>query len=308
MSMLLITGATGFLGLPLVELLVSRGLPLRALVRSPEKASALPDVVERVPGDVGDEASLLRAMQGCEGVFHLAGAVGQSAEATWEANRGGTERVLRTAMRAGVRRLVHTSSSAAIIDRSGLISEQAAGGTAMSDPYSRSKAEAERLVLAAVREGLDTRLVNVTAAYGPSPAGPRSYNTVILAAVRGEIEAIVDARLGWVLAEDVALGHLLAYERGQPGHRYVLGALAPYAEVLNRAAELWGSPYRVRALLPGSPVPPDAPFFVTRSAAYGALGPARIDDAQARAIGFQPRGVEEGLRLTVPWLQQVSSS
>ena len=307
--MLLVTGATGYLGSALVAEMVRQGLPVRATVRSPERAAILPAMVERAHADLADEEALVRAMRGCEGVFHLAASVGASPAETREANVEGTRRVLRAAVRAGVRRVVHTSSSAAIIDRSGLVSEHATGGTALVDPYSTTKAEAEQLVFAAVREGHDACIVNVVNAYGPSPVGPLSYNGLFLAVIRGEVDTIVDARVGWVLAEDVARGHLLAYERGEPGRRYVLcGEVATFSTVLDRVAELWGSPHRVRTLPPGSALPPDASLFARRSEVYGRLGPVRVDDAQARGIGFRGRGIDEGLRLTVGWLRSLEEA
>lgn len=131
---MLVTGATGYLGAALVDLLVRRGMPVRAVVRTTARASVLPEGVEQVAADLSDEDSLARAMAGCEGVFHLAASVGHNLEATREANAEGTRRVVRAAARAGVRRLVHTSSSAAIIEPSGLVSEQAANSTALVDP------------------------------------------------------------------------------------------------------------------------------------------------------------------------------
>lgn len=303
--MLLVTGATGYLGAALVDLLVQEGLPVRALVRSPERATILPPSVERAPGDLADEAALARAMAGCEGVFHLAASVGGTLAETREYNAEGTRRVLRLAARAGVRRVVHTSSSAAIIDASGLVSERTAGGTALVDPYSVTKAEAEDAVFDAVREGLDACIMNVVNIYGPSPRGPRSYNALLLAAIRGEVGPVVDAPVGWVLAEDVARGHLLAWQRGESGRRYVLcGEVAPFSTVLDRACELWGSPHRVQALPPGSDLPSNAAPFARRSEVYGRLGPLHVDDAQARALGFTARGIDDGLRLTVEWLRE----
>jgi dihydroflavonol-4-reductase len=101
----------------------------------------------------------------------------------------------------------------------------------------------------------------------------------------------------------VAAGHLLAYQRGESGRRYVLcGEVAPFGAVLHRYAELVGSPHRVRLLPPGSELGADAPTFARRSEVYGKLGPVRVQDRQARALGFYPRGVEDGLRLTATWL------
>lgn len=301
--MLLVTGATGYLGAALVRVLVDGGYPVRATVRDPGRASVLPEEVERAAADLEDEGSLERAMAGCDGVFHLAASVSHSASATRRANVEGTERVLRAAERAGVRRIVYTSSSAAIIDASGLVSEEAPNCTALMDPYSTTKAEAEGLVLRAAGSGAEAVIVNVVNAYGPSPRGPLSYNALLLAAARGEVAEIVDAPVGWILAEDVALGHRLAFEHGQSGRRYVLcGEVASFSRVLDTYLRLVGSPHRVRPLPPGSTLADGAPLYARRSEVYGKLRPVRIEDAGARALGFSPRGLDEGLRLTADWL------
>lgn len=301
--MLLVTGATGFLGSALVKVLTESGLPVRATIRSEERASVLPSDVERVFADLGNEESLVEAMRGCDGVFHLAASLGPRPEDTRRSNVDGTARVLAAAARAGVRRVVYTSSSAAIVTDSGLVSEQAENRTALTDPYSTTKAEAEGLVFAAVAEGLDACIVNPVNIFGPSPYGPGSYNTLFLAAARGEVAEIVDAPVGWVLAEDVARAHLLAYEKGEPGHRYVLcGEVAGFGRVLHRFAELTGSPHRVTTLPPGTTLPDDAPLFARRSEVYGKLGAVHVDDAQAKGLGFAPRGIEEGLTLSAAWV------
>ena len=301
--MLLVTGATGYLGAALVAHLTEVGLPVRAAIRSAARASVLPEEVERVPADLHDEQSLVQAMRGCDGVFHLAASLGPSPEDTRRANVDGTARVLSAARRAGVRRVVYTSSSAAIVTASGLVSEQAANRTALTDPYSTTKAEAEGLVFAAVAEGVDACIVNPVNIYGPSPYGPSSYNSLFLAAAGGEVREVVDAPVGWVLAEDVARGHLLAFEKGESGRRYVLcGEVAGFGSVLHRFAELTGSPHRVAVLPPGTTLPDDAPLFARRSEVYGKLGAVHVDDAQARSLGFAPRGVDEGLSLTAAWL------
>jgi len=301
--MLLVTGGTGFLGSALVKVLVEDGLPVRATIRSEARAAVLPDPVERVFADLADEDSLVEAMRGCEGVFHLAASLGPEPEDTRRSNVDGTASVLAAARRAGVRRVVFTSSSAAIIDASGLVSEQAANRTALIDPYSTSKAEAEGLIFAAVADGLDVCIVNPVNIYGPSPLGPGSYNSLFVAAARGEVTEVVDAPVGWVLADDVARAHLLAFDKGEAGRRYVAcGEVAPFGKVLHRFAELMGSPHRVATHPPGTTLPDDATLFARRSEVYGKLGAVHVEDAGARALGFAPRGIEEGLSLTAAWL------
>jgi dihydroflavonol-4-reductase len=309
--MLLVTGATGFVGSAVVALLHERGYAVRAVVRDPARADVLPAGVERVAADLADGEALVRAMDGCEGVLHLAAAVGAPGPEAHELNVGGTRRVVAAARRAGVRRLVHTSTSAAVCvpDPSGpgcLVDEDAAGGTALTDTYSTTKAEAEAVVLDAVAAGeVDAVVATVVNVYGPSPRGPWSYDQLLGAAARGEVGDVVDTRVGWVLAEDVAAGELLALEHGEAGRRYVLcGEVASFPTVLDTYCVLAGSPHRVRALPEGSELAADAPPFADRSVVYGHLGGYRVRDDGARALGFTARGIEEGLALTARWMDR----
>ncbi|GAA2545470.1 NAD-dependent epimerase/dehydratase family protein [Pseudonocardia hydrocarbonoxydans] len=302
--MLMVTGATGFLGSALVDVAVRRGLAVRAAVRDVDRARALlPAGVGLAVAPLDDVDALTRAAHGCTGVLHLAGSVGHSPQETRRANVEGTRAVLDAATAAGVRRLVLTSSSAAVIDADGLVAEEPVGPPALTDPYSTSKAEAERIVLAAT--GIETVVVNPVNIYGPSPQGPHSYNGLFLAAARGEVPAVVDATVGWVLAEDAALGHLLAFERGTPGRRYVLcGETATFGRVLHTFAGHVGGAM-VDVLPPGSALGEGAATFARRSEVYGRFPPVRVDDRGARALGFSPRGVVEGLALTARWTGRV---
>jgi dihydroflavonol-4-reductase len=291
--MLMITGGTGYLGSALV----------RVVVRDPRRADGLlPAGVDVAVADLGDAEGLRRAARGCTGVLHLAGSVGSSAEETRRANVDGTAAVLAAAAAAGVPRFVYTSSSAAVMDASGLVAEEPVGPPALTDPYSFSKAAAEELVLAAAADGMRAVVVSPVSIYGPSPRGPLSYNGLFLAAARGEVDAVVDSAVGWVLAEDAAAGHLLALERGEPGRRYVLcGEVASFGRMLHTFAGRVGG-RRVRTLPPGSSLGPDAGTFARRSEVYGKFPPVRVEDAGARALGFVPQGVEEGLARTASWM------
>ncbi|GAA4536429.1 NAD-dependent epimerase/dehydratase family protein [Pseudonocardia xishanensis] len=302
--MLLVTGGTGYLGSAFVELAVREGRDVRVLVRDPAKAAAvLPRQVPTVTGELGDPESLADALDGCEAVVHMAGLVGGSERRIREVNVEGTRALLAAMARAGVERLVHTGTGAAVMDAHGLVSETPTGPPVLDDPYSRAKADADALVSAA---DLAASIVMPTSIYGPSPAGPQSYNGLLLAAARGEVTEIVDTPIGWVLAEDTAAGILRVLDAGAAGRRYVLcGEVAPFGAVLDRACALLDSPHRVRALPPGSDLGPDAPTFARRSEVYGRFPTVHMADAGARAIGIAPRGVAEGLELTCAWLKGV---
>ncbi|WP_433557762.1 NAD-dependent epimerase/dehydratase family protein [Pseudonocardia xinjiangensis] len=299
---LMVTGATGYLGSALLELAVREGHEVRVLVRDATKAAdLLPAEVDVVVGDLADAEAVRRAVRGCDGVLHVAGSVESSLERARIANVEGTRSVLAAAVDAGVRRFVYTSSSAAVIDATGLVAETPSAPPALTDPYSATKAAAEELVLAAAADGLGAVVVNPVSIYGPSPLGPFSYNSLFLAAARGEVPAVVDAAVGWVLAEDAAAGHLLALEHGEPGRRYVLcGEIATFGRVLHTFADHVGG-RRVQVLPPGSSLGEDADTFARRSEVYGHLPPVRVDDAGARALGFSPLGVDDGVARTAAW-------
>jgi dihydroflavonol-4-reductase len=237
--------------------------------------------------------------------------MGVSWEESREGNPGGTGRILRAARRAGVRRVVYTSSSAAIIRADGLVSETAENDTALIDPYSVTKKESETVCFDAVRAGQDVNIVNVVNAYGPSPAGPASYNRLFLAAAAGKVPQVVDAQVAWVLASDVARAHLLAFEKGEAGKRYIAcGEVATFPRVLNTFNSLWGAQREIEVLPRGSDLSREGGIvpFAIRSEAYGKLAPMSIDDRQSRALGFAPTGVDEGLALTVDWLKSIGAS
>src|SRR3979409_2066684 len=140
----MVTGSTGYLGSTLVELAVREGHDVRVLVRDPGRAAdLLPPGVDVVVGDLADNESVRRAVRGCQGVLHVAGSVENSAEETRRSNVGGTRAVLAAAVAAGVPRFVYTSSSAAVIDASGVVAERPTRAPALTDPYSTSKAAAE---------------------------------------------------------------------------------------------------------------------------------------------------------------------
>ncbi len=297
----MVTGGTGFLGSALVDLAVRRGHDVRVTVRDADRARALlPAAVDIVVADLHDVDAMTAACRGATGVLHVAGSVGHTAEATRRANLDGTRDVLAAATAAGATRFVYTSSSAAVMDAAGLVAEEPLGPPALTDPYSASKTEAERSVLAA--EGIEALVVNPVSIYGPSLRGPHSYNGLFTAAARGEVPAVVDSEIGWVLAEDAALGHLLACERGVAGRRYVLcGGTATFGHVLHTfAGRIGGMKVPVRS--PGSSLGDDAGTFARRSEVYGHFPPVRIDDRGARALGFAPRGIDEGLLLTADWV------
>jgi dihydroflavonol-4-reductase len=222
-----VTGASGFVGANLVRALLARRWRVRALVRG--DAPSLDGLdVERVHGDLFAPA-LADAMRGCDALFHVAATYSlwrRDRDAVMRANVDGTRSVLAAARAAGVPRTVHTSSVAAL----GVRADRApADETCQSPPgrligaYKRSKYLAEREVRRAVDAGQDVVIVNPTTPVGPWDAKPTPTGDIVVRFLTGRMPAYVDTGLNVVDVRDVAAGHVLAYERGVTGERYILG-------------------------------------------------------------------------------------
>lgn len=225
----LVTGGNGFIGSAVVRLLAARGDALRLTRRRRSKLENLKGVEhEAVQCDVLDRASVRRALKGVDRVFHIAGLVSMRPEdrdRLFEVNVGGTRIVLEECVRAGVERVVYTSSVGAIgpAPEGGATDErQVFTAGHLGIPYVNSKHEAEGEAFRLAARGLP--LVAVNPAYvlgrGDVYGGATS---IVRRFMLGRIPAYVPGALNVVDVQDVARGHLLADERGTAGERYILG-------------------------------------------------------------------------------------
>jgi dihydroflavonol-4-reductase len=227
----LLTGATGFVGSAVARVLAQRGHRLRLLVRPTSDRRNLAGVeAELALGDLTDPASLARAVAGCRYVFHVAADYRfwvPDPEAMLRANVEGTLAVLRAAQAAGVERIVHCSSVAALgwtHDGTPADETTPANEADFIGTYKRSKFLAERAVLDLVRqEAVPAVVVNPAAPVGPRDIKPTPTGKMIRDAAAGRVPAYIDTGLNIVHVDDVAEGHALALERGRIGERYVLG-------------------------------------------------------------------------------------
>jgi len=242
----LVTGATGFLGWHVVQVLNQRGVPVRALVRRPEAARALD--AELVVGDLRDAESVERAMAGCGVAFHVAADyrlwVRDSRE-MFRSNVDGTRNVLEAASRAGVERIVYTSTVGCIgFIKNGLGDETTRATLAdMAGPYKQSKFQAEQVALEYARKGLPVVIVNPTAPVGEHDVKPTPTGQTIVDFLRGAMPAYLDTGLNIVDARETAEGHWLACERGRAGERYILGSEnLTLREIFETLARISGRP------------------------------------------------------------------
>lgn len=285
---ILVSGANGFVGSAVVRALLRHGYPVCALARASSDTANLDGLdVQIVRGDLLDPASLERALRNCEGLFHVAADYrlwARDPHQIGKANVRGTHNILLAAQRSGVRRIVHTSSVATLgLHRDGTPSDEdtPAHLADMIGAYKRSKFLSEALVERCARVGGDIVIVNPAAPVGPRDRKPTPTGRMILDAARGRIPAFVDTGLCIVHVDDVAEGHVLAYQRGQRGRRYVLGGdNMSLRSILGAVAELTG---RRR------------PWLELPHAAV--LPVARMAEAWARLTGVAPGITVDGVKL-----------
>lgn len=226
----LVTGGTGFVGSRVVRRLVERGEQVRCLARSASPRSNLSGLaVEVVVGDLQQPESLVRAVDGCETVYHIAADYrlwSRDPEELYRSNVDGTRNLLAAAERVGVRRFVHCSSVGALgIPADGTPGTEETPVTLdqMVGHYKRSKFLAEREAEAAAARGVPVVIVNPSTPIGPNDIKPTDTGRIITRFLNGEMPAYLDTGLNFVDVDDVAEGHLLAAERGEVGRRYILG-------------------------------------------------------------------------------------
>mgnify|MGYP001765916425 CR=1 FL=1 len=317
----LVTGGTGFIGANVVRALLRAGDEVRVLARPESDLSNLRGLeVEVVHGDLRDATSLRAATRACERVFHV-GALYSfwvcDPDLIYEVNVEGTRHLLDAAGDAGARRIVVTSSVAALaVPRKG---EAATEDTPLEPArivgaYKRSKYLAEQVALEAAERGLPVVIVNPSFPVGPWDAKPTPTGRVIVDFLNGRMPAYVETGMNVVAVEDVAQGHLLAAERGRLGERYILGGEnVTMRELLEILSSVSGRP-APRIRVPYGPVlalsyanalacrvtgttPRMTPDTIRMSHHTMYYDPSKA----RRELGLPSTPIEEALRSAVEW-------
>ncbi len=292
-----VTGASGFIGANLVHELNARGHTVKALLRPESDLRGLQGAdFERVPGDVADRDRLGSALQGCDWCFHVAASYHlwlRDYAPMYAANVQGTRNVLEAAAAAGCSRIVYTSTVGCIglpRQENGRVvptdEDTPVSGAQMSNHYKRSKWLAEQVARDLAGRGLPVVIVNPSAPVGPRDVKPTPTGKVIVDFLNRRMPAFLDTGLNWVHVRDVAVGHILAAEKGRVGQRYILGhaegnwtmqqAFAVLEEISGVPAPKMRVPYAVaylaalvnEALAKITGTPPKAPLAGVRMARY----------------------------------------
>jgi dihydroflavonol-4-reductase len=320
----LVTGASGFVGSAVARKLVERGFAVRALVRPTSPRFHLEGLdLEFAEGDLRDPVTVRPAMAGVRYLFHVAADYRLWAPDPSEIvanNLNSTKIVMEAALRAGVERIVYTSSVATLavrmdgtsVDETFPLDEAKAIGA-----YKRSKVVAERLVERMIaEEKLPAVIVNPSTPIGPRDVKPTPTGRIIVEAAHGRIPAFVDTGLNLVHVDDVADGHLAALDRGTIGERYILGGQnVQFAEMLAAIAALVGR-RAPRVRMPRGPLVPlalaaetTARFtkrepFVTRDALKMSRYRMFFTTAKAeRVLGVTARPFTEALADAIGWFR-----
>jgi dihydroflavonol-4-reductase len=253
-----VTGGAGFIGSHLVEQLVSRGERVRVIERPGVNVEHLPLAKMDVAfADICDEAAVKAAVRGCGAVYHLA-----ANPQLWTRHRCdfnavnylGAVHVLRGALEAGARRVLHTSTESILTrakQATPIAEDQDVPASDVIGPYCRSKFRAERFAFHLARSGAPVVVVNPTLPVGPGDRGRSPPTQMMLDCCRGKRSAYLDAELNMIDARDIAAGMVAALERGRTGVRYLLGSenwsihrvFSHVAKLVGAAEPRWRVPY-----------------------------------------------------------------
>ena len=289
-----VTGASGFIGANLVHELASRGHRVKALLRPGSNLRGLEGAeFESVEGDLGDVARLRAGMQGCQWCFHVAASYHlwlRDYRPMYAANVEGARNVMQAAAATGCAAIVHTSTVGCIglpkpthgrpipSDETTPVSEGQ-----MSNHYKLSKWRGEQEALRLAGQGLPVVIVNPSTPIGPRDVKPTPTGQIILDFLNRRMPAYLKTGLNWVHVRDVAVGHILAAERGRIGERYILGNAEgnwPLKEAFAVLEELAGVPAPKHRI----------PYFA-------ALAAAHVSETISALTGKPPRAPLAGVRM-----------
>lgn len=319
--MILITGAAGHLGNVLTRRLLAEGKQVRALVLPGESCESLEGLdVECVDGNILDISSLERAMQGVDVVFHLAGIVsilpGQE-DLMVRVNVEGARNVAQTALKMGVRRMIHTSSIHAFerVPDGILISEQIPfAPDNPAGPYDRTKAMGTLEVLKVVQQGLDAVVVCPTGVIGPFDYLNSEMGQTILSYTHKHCHFLVKGAFDFVDVRDVAEGMLRACELGRTGEVYILSGTHIELSSIHNLVQDVARIQSTRIILPIKLALGMAAFlqplyrmtgWTPRFTTYSLKTVCEnsvIDFSKARQeLGYRPRPIRSTIEDTVSW-------
>jgi dihydroflavonol-4-reductase len=316
----LVTGASGFVGSAIAAAFRAAGTPVRTLVRATSPRTNIDPRDEVAIGDLLDRTSIAVALKGVRHLVHAAADYRLWAPVPDEivrSNVEGTRIVMQEALRAGIERIVYTSSVATFDLRAGGLADETRHlpSTEAVGAYKRSKIIAEELVAEMIdRNSLPAVIVNPSTPIGPRDVKPTPTGRIIIEAASGRMPAFIETGLNFVHVDDCAAGHLAVLQRGRIGERYILGGenvtlrqmLIDIAGIVGRRARplrlprhaLYPFAYGAEMLARATGRAPFATVDGLRMARYT----MHFDDGKARReLGYTSRPYREGLVDAIEW-------
>ena len=322
-----VSGATGYIGSRLSLKLAGEGHTVHALYRSLDKTRIINHRNIRLfKGDIMDEGSLDRALVECEAVYHTAAFTRvwmRDAGKIYRLNIEGTINVLRASLRAGIKKIVVTSTAGVLgSSTNGSINEDSVTGSFFID-YETSKFILEKILILFSGKAMDITIVNPTRVYGPGPLTESNGVTrMIDRYCRGKWHYVPGDGMStgnYVFVDDVVEGHILAMEKGRSGERYILGGEnVSYRLFFERLSDISGRKFRIYGV----------PLFILYPVAGLMLLLARItgkgpmitpslvrkfsknflisSEKARKELGYKPSDLSEGLKKTVNWLNSIT--
>jgi dihydroflavonol-4-reductase len=321
----IVTGGAGFVGSHLVALLTARGERVRVIERPGASVEHLPHAADVAFADIRDEQAVRGALRGCSAVYHLA-----ANPQLWTRHRRdfhavnylGAVHVLRSALEAGARRVLHTSTESILTrarQTTPIAEDQDVPARDVIGPYCHSKFRAERFAFHLARAGAPVVVVNPTLPVGPGDRGRSPPTQMVLDCCRGKRSAYLDADLNLIDVCDVAAGMASALERGRTGARYLLGAENwSIRRVFEHVAKLAGAPEpRWRVPYPLALAAAYVSEFIA-DAITGQIPAATVTGVKLtrrlmhfdarnslRELGISPRPVSDSIAEAVAWFRAV---
>ncbi|HKJ41234.1 MAG TPA: SDR family oxidoreductase [Sunxiuqinia sp.] len=322
---LFLTGATGFIGSQLALKLANAGHEVHVLYRNPQKLKDLEHVnLHFFKGDLFDKAALKDAMEGCDGVFHLAAFArlwAKDPSTYYKVNVEGTQNVLETAIQCKVKRIVLTSTAGVFgPSENSTITEDTKRSLPFFNDYEETKTNSDEQSLKAAQGKIDVVIVHPTRVYGPGLLSESNGVTrMVKMYLGGKFKVIPgDGKSvgNYVYIDDVVDGHIKAFEKGRPGERYLLGGEnVSFDEFFSKLAQLTKRHYRM-AHLPLFVLNIVASFFEIRTKLFGTaplitakwvkryLYHWEVSSQKAlEELNYQPINLEEGMKRTIAWIQ-----
>jgi dihydroflavonol-4-reductase len=319
----LVTGSTGFIGSTVVRKLLESGKEIRVTCRNDSDTRNIDGLdVEKVYADIQDRDSIKRALKGCDTLYHVAAYFAHwslDRSLYYKINVDGTKIVLEEALARGVGKVIYTSTSNTIGSHGAgnLVDETAEfNGWKTGDHYAISKYLAEQEAIRLCQKGLPLVTVNPTLVIGVRDIRPTPSGAMIVDIVNRDMPGYIDGAINVIDVEDVALGHLLAAERGTIGERYILGneniTVARFFELIAQIAGVKAPrlklPYRIALLLAyllecGARVTRKPPVVSVSQVVLGSMGEHFDNSKAVNDLGLRLTPIETTIENTIRWFR-----